>query len=308
MRIQKTVTPVDIGQAHAFAVRATEDAGALLREGVGGDLGLRVKDPSGDLVSDLDLAAEALIVERIRAAYPEHRILAEESGLHEAGDGAFVWLVDPLDGTNNVAIGLRAYVVGVALCAGQRPVLGVVHDPVSGETYSAIRGRGAHGPDGATLRVPYRPAGHGLVLAWTQGHDVAKDDPNARALKLTLESGARRMLQLWTPLLSWIMVARGHVDGFVGYRPEGVDLPAGYLIAREAGIAVRGLDGSPFEDSIQASPEHRGFVAGRAEVLPRLLDLVAGARQVRVEGLPVSATPATPPHSPLGPLWPAPLR
>jgi myo-inositol-1(or 4)-monophosphatase len=308
VRIQKTVTPVDVERACALAVRAAEDAGALLREGVGGDVGMRAKDASGDLVSDLDIAAEALIVGRIRAAHPDHRILAEESGLHAAGESAWCWLVDPLDGTNNVAIGLRAYVVGIALCERQHPVLGVVHDPVSGETYSALSGRGARGPGEAELRVPHRPAGRSLVLAWTQGHDVARDDPTARALRLALESGSRRMLQLWTPLLCWIMLARGHVDGFVGYRPEGVDLPAGYLIAREAGASVRALDGSPFEESIQAAPERRGFVAGRPEVLPRLLDLVADARHVRVEGLPVSATPATPPRSPLAPLWPVPLR
>jgi len=283
MRIQKAMTRVDVEQARRVAARAAEDAGALLRDGAGGDLGLRAKNATGDVVTDLDLAAEALIVERLRGAFPGHRILAEESGLHDAEDGSWTWLVDPLDGTNNIAIGLSAYVVGIALCERQRPVLGVVHDPVSGHTYSAIRGHGAHGPGDIAMRAPYRPAPHGPVLAWTQGHGVRREDATARALRLVVESGSRRMLQLWTPLLSWTMLARGDIDGFIGYQPEGIDLPAGYLIAREAGISVCALDGSPFDDDIRA--ENRSFVAGHTETIPLLLDLLAGAEHVRVRGL-----------------------
>ena len=83
-------------------------------------------------------------------------MIAEEGGEY-AADDAWAWLVDPLDGTNNVAIGLPAYVVGIALCERGSPVLGVVHDPVTGHTWSAVRGQGAFvhasGPAGRPLRA-----------------------------------------------------------------------------------------------------------------------------------------------------------
>lgn len=279
------MTTVDIERARSVAVRAAEAAGALLREAATKDLNVRTKDASGDVVTELDLAAERVIVEHIRDAFPRHRIIAEESGLLDADDSSWAWLVDPLDGTNNVAIGLNAFVVGIALCENTVPVLGVVHDPVAGRTWSAVRGRGARGPGGTTVCPPYQRASCGPVLAWTQGHSVGRTDDTARAMRMVLESGARRVLQLWAPLLSWVMLARGDIDGFVGYRPEAVDLPAGSLIAQEAGIMVCGLDGSIFDDRIDVPEKDRSFVAGRPEAILDLLALVRTAQRVIISGV-----------------------
>ncbi|PWU49906.1 inositol monophosphatase [Micromonospora globispora] len=274
---------LDLDEAHRFAVDTARAAGHLLRRGVRGDVHARAKSASGDLVTDLDLAAERLIVDRIRARWPRHGVIAEEGGEYAVGD-AWSWLVDPLDGTNNVAIGLPAYVVGIALCDRGSPVLGVVHDPVAGRTWSAVRGQGAFvhagGPAGVPLRAPRRPVPAAPVLAWTQGHEVRRDDSTARALKVVLDSTARRVLQLWAPLLSWVMLARGDIDGIVGYRPEAVDLPAGMLLAAEAGMAVRGLDGGCFDDRYGCPAERRSFVAGPPETIDRLVKLVTAAQWI----------------------------
>lgn len=271
-----TESSVDLEYARAVAVNAVQSAGALLRERTGDDLRIRAKDEAGDVVTDLDMAAERLIVGKLRTSFPDHPIIAEESGLLNAADGAWTWLIDPLDGTNNVVIGLNTYVVGVALCRDRVPVLGVVHDPVAGHTWSAVRAHGVLGPSGPVDPRPRRISGE-PVLAWTQGHDVRRGDPTAHALRGTLESGARRVLQLWAPLLSWVMLARGDIDGFVGYLPEAVDLPAGRLIAQEAGISLCGLEGDPLDERFDVSAEQRSFVAGRPEVMSRLREMVRSA-------------------------------
>lgn len=282
------MTPADLESARQLAVTAAQAAGSLLSTWPR-EIQVAVKNRTGDIVTNLDVAAENLIIERLRAAFPEHRIIAEESGLSEAAvrggtPGAHAsrctWLVDALDGTNNLAIGLSAYVVGIALCADGLPVLGVVHDPVTRQTWSAVKAGGACGPDGRMLPTACRPAGHGPVLAWTQGYDVPREDTTARALKLTMESAARRVLQLWAPLMCWVMLARGDIDGMVGYRAEAVDLPAGALIAAEAGLAVCDLDGRPFDLRIGQRAEDRSFVAGRPADIGRLTALVAAARRL----------------------------
>ncbi|KAB8189964.1 inositol monophosphatase [Nonomuraea phyllanthi] len=270
---------MDLDHARTVAVEAAEAAGALVLAGTRGALGVRAKGGSGDVVTDLDLASEKLLLERILTAFPSHTVIAEESGLVGAAGGEWTWLVDPLDGTNNVAIGLPAYVVGVALCRGRRPVVGVVHDPVSARTWSAVRGRGARSsapgsPTAVRLASPYAPRPHGPLLAWTQGYGVSRDDATARALTSAMELRARRVLRLWAPLLSWAMLARGDIDGIVGYRAEAVDLPAGALLAMEAGIEIRALDGGPFEECFDGTPDDRSFVAAHPRALPGLLDLL----------------------------------
>ncbi|MER5428731.1 inositol monophosphatase family protein [Streptomyces sp. NPDC002588] len=260
------------------AVAAAEAAGALLRSRFPDGFAARPKGELGDVVTDLDLLAERLVVDRIRADFPHDRILAEEAGDAADGDGgARTWLVDPLDGSNNVVIGLPVYVVGIALCVDGTPVVGVVHDPVAGRTWSARHGAGTHGPAGRLAPAPRPPAAAGPLLAWTQGHAVRRDDPVARALRHTLELRSRRLLQLWAPLVAWTMLARGDIDGFVGYRAEAIDLPAGALLAREAGVALRHLDGTEFTAGFAGPDTGRSFVAARPETLPALLDLVAAA-------------------------------
>jgi myo-inositol-1(or 4)-monophosphatase len=106
---------------------------------------------------------------------------------------------------------------------------------------------------------------------------VPGDDQACRALKDGLEAGSRRLLQLWAPLVTWAMLARGDIDGFVGYRPEEIDLPAGCLLAAEAGLEIRHLDGSPFDPRIGRPDTARSFVAGRPELVERLLEVTARA-------------------------------
>lgn len=266
--------PAPYAREQQVAVAAAEEAGAMLRHRFRTAHAVGVKDDEGDVVTDLDLAAEKLILARLQSHFPHERILSEEAGLFDAV-GRRTWLVDPLDGSNNVAIGLTAYAVGIGLCVDGAPVVGVVHEPVTGSTWRATLGQGAHD---ATGRLP-GPAGRlpaaGPVVAWTQGHAVRRDDTVAAGLRRTLEGRSRRVLQLWAPLLGWSMLARGTIDGFVGYCAEGIDFPAGALLASEAGVEFRTLAGGPFRVGFAGPDTGRSFVAARAETLDYLLAAVA---------------------------------
>ncbi|MEV0603078.1 inositol monophosphatase family protein [Streptomyces sp. NPDC050315] len=254
----------DLDRERRIATAAAEEAGALLAASFNSAHTVHAK-AGRDVVLDLDLAAEKIIVTRLREAFPDDRIVSEEAG-DQGPQGGRTWLVDPLDGTNNVAIGLPAYAVGIGLMNGAGPALGIVHEPVTGATYHAVAGQGAYGPAG---RLP-GPASvlpeSGPVVAWTQGYGVG-GDPTAARIRAELARGSWRVLELWAPLLGWVLLARGTIDAFVGYCAEGVDLPAGALLAAEAGAELRTLNGELFTPEHTGPPEGRSFVAARGENL-----------------------------------------
>src|SRR3954466_9973665 len=113
----------------------------------------RMKDHANDLVSDVDLASERLIVGGIAAAWPDDGILAEEGSSASAASG-WRWVIDPLDGTRNYLTGAGPWSVCIALQEGESTRVAVVHDPVAGETFSAVTGDGARLGD-----APVRPSG-----------------------------------------------------------------------------------------------------------------------------------------------------
>jgi myo-inositol-1(or 4)-monophosphatase len=265
---------IDLQHACAVATEAAEAAGALLRSRASKPFEVHDKGTQGDLVTDLDLASEAEIVARLRRAFPHHRILSEELG-ELPGSGPWTWLVDPLDGTNNVAIGLGVFAVGIALCRAELPMVAAVHDVPAAATWSARRGGGAWGPRGPL--PTRRPAvGRPPTLSWIQGHDLPRADPRGMALKVRLECEAKRVLHLWAPLLCWVMLARGDIDGIVAYQADSIDLQAGLLIAQESGVEVRNLDGDLFDGRCSVPDERVSLVAGTPETVEWLLGLVAG--------------------------------
>jgi myo-inositol-1(or 4)-monophosphatase len=266
----------DLSNARAIAIEAAEAAGDLVRDKLFRSLAVREKGLDGDVVTDLDLAAEETIIKIIRARFPAHRIISEEIG-KIGGDGAWTWLIDPVDGTNNVVVGLPVLSIGITLCHNDAAVASVVHDPVSRRTWSAIHKRGAWSTRGD--RMDSHPGGgrHKPMLAWIQGYGVSSTDQWARALKLVLAAEARRVLDLWAPLTCWMMLARGDIDGIVGYRIGELDLHGGALIASEAGLTVQTFSGVPFEPRLHGTGEDQCVIAGLPTVIKELSAMLASA-------------------------------
>ena len=117
---------------------------------------LKISNKSrNDFVTDVDRAAEVAIIQEIRGKFPQHAILAEESGAHGGND--FEWVIDPLDGTKEFVAGRPEYTVNIALVEEGEPILGVIQVPVSGRLYLAARGVAARRVDGGS-ETPLRPA------------------------------------------------------------------------------------------------------------------------------------------------------
>jgi myo-inositol-1(or 4)-monophosphatase len=127
-----------------FAIETAREAGHLLLEKFGRITQITKK---GDinLVTEADLASEALIIDRIKSHHPKHAVLAEESGeaIVIGGDTTWKWIIDPLDGTTNYAHGYPCFCVTLALEHNGDIVIGVTYDPTRNELFATERGRGA---------------------------------------------------------------------------------------------------------------------------------------------------------------------
>ncbi|MFE5320008.1 inositol monophosphatase family protein [Paenibacillus sp. NPDC056579] len=230
--------------AEEVAVQAAKAAGAVARNLFQQGIAVKEKDESGDLLTEADLLAEQIILHSIRAIFPEHQIRSEESGWSGV-EGDWLWLVDPLDGTNNFAIGLPVFGVSITLIYRSEPVLGVIYDTMQDKLYVANRSRGATCND-TLLAIPPKPVPSRLTIGWIQGHKV-QHDMRASGLRHHLESSSKRLLRLWAPTMQWAMLAQGQIDGIVLYNSEGDDLYSGVLLVREAGGLVMDFEGRPFE-------------------------------------------------------------
>jgi myo-inositol-1(or 4)-monophosphatase len=229
-----------------FAIQTAREAGRVLAEKFG--RALRVSNKGDiDLVTEADIAAERLIVERIRSHHPRHRVLTEESGdVATAGDPAseYKWIIDPLDGTTNYAHGYPCFCVSVALEHEGRVVVGVVYDPTREELFAAERGGGAT-LNGRSLRVSETADLNDALLCTGFPYDVRDRGDFARHFRNFIMR-AQSVRRDGAAALDLAYVAAGRFDGFYeeGLRPW--DVAAGVLLVEEAGGRVTHYDGSPF--------------------------------------------------------------
>jgi myo-inositol-1(or 4)-monophosphatase len=215
-----------------------------------------------------------MIVNRIRSVFPDHAINSEEAGhTCDIEDAAVLWHVDPLDGTNNYALGIPLYGVSISASIAGEPVLGVVYDSNLGDIYTAEAGKGST-RNGEPIQA--RPASElrKATISWIQGHAVAKGDQVCLNLRHTLESRLKRVLRVWAPSLTWAMLARGDITGIVLYNSEGCDLYAGLLLAREAGVQVTDFHGNIVTGACTAEPY---LIAAHPDNHPELLQIVQEA-------------------------------
>jgi myo-inositol-1(or 4)-monophosphatase len=239
----------DLQAARDVAVALAREAGALqLRERPRVTV-RATKAHRNDLVSDVDLASEALIVDGLRAAFPDDGVLGEE-GESTTGISGRRWIVDPLDGTRNYLSGAGPWSVCIALQDGPDLVAGVVHDPALRETFSAVAGAGCL-LDGRPVRVSScERLDEALAgLSFDQSVDTkARMAPVVAAL-LPVVGDIRRI----PAALHLAYLASGRLDCGVLVGAKLWDVAAGLVLAREAGLRLGGTGGTPSPELVVAA-------------------------------------------------------
>jgi myo-inositol-1(or 4)-monophosphatase len=223
------------GDALEVAIAAARAAGADLMERRGRSVSVSRKGRA-NITTDADLAAEQIIVERISRAFPDHAILAEESGNTGAG-AEFQWVVDPLDGTFNYSLGIPLFAVSIALVRHGKPLAGVVFDPANDELFAAGTGRGAT-LNGEPIAVESGRTFREAVI----GYDLGYHDGRARRAietEMLLWGHVQLFRCLGSAALGCAYAAAGRFDVYFHHFVSPWDFAAGWLLITEAGgIAV----------------------------------------------------------------------
>ena len=259
------------------AITIVREAGALLRQGYRQVKQISAKSTAIDLVTQYDTRAETLIVNRLRQAFPQDAILGEEGGrqTHSPNGSDRIWLIDPLDGTINFAHGFPAFAVSLALYAAERPLVGIVYDPLRDECFHAAAGQGAFldSPDGALqpLRVSDSRELVSSLLATGfpyDRHDSALDNLAQFGAFLKRVQGIRRP---GAAALDVAYVAAGRLDGYWEYKLGSWDVAAATLLVTEAGGRISAMDGAAFH---LAPTQHNALVASNGHIHEEIIGVL----------------------------------
>jgi myo-inositol-1(or 4)-monophosphatase len=232
-------------QERRVAIEVARAAGDLLRRELLGPRRIEFKGSPTNLVTEMDARAEALIVERLLAAFPGDAVLAEERGA-QAGRSGRRWIIDPVDGTTNYAHGLPLYCVSIALEVAGRVELGVAYDPSHDELFVAERGAGAWCND-TRLAVSSAATLDASLLATGFPYDVRSNPDNNLAEYAAFAVRARGVRRLGSAVLYLAWVAAGRFDGYWELRLGAWDVAAAGLMVEEAGGRLTSLDGGPID-------------------------------------------------------------
>jgi myo-inositol-1(or 4)-monophosphatase len=224
------------------------------------------KSTAIDLVTEVDRACEEAILGVITSAFPEHAVLAEESGAR--GDHEFLWLIDPLDGTTNFAHRYPQVSVSLALSRRGETILGLVYDPVREELFSARRGSGARMNDRRLEVSTTADLGSALLASGFPYDRREHADYYLSFFKgfMMRTQGVRRA---GSAALDLCWVAVGRVDGFWEWKLKPWDTAAGALIVEEAGGRISDFEGRHFD------PFGEQTVASNGRIHQQMIEVLA---------------------------------
>lgn len=236
----------------ALAVDVAAEAAALLLEGLPRVRTIDTKSTGTDMVTEMDRAAERLIVDRLLTARPDDALIGEEGANHR-GTSGIEWVVDPIDGTTNYLYRFPGFAVSIAARTEAGSLVGVVHDPLHREVFSARHGAGSW-RNGERLAVSTETRLDHALVATGFGYHPARRAHQADVLRAVIPRirDVRRMGAASVDLCS---VACGRVDAYFEKGLQPWDHAAGALVAAEAGARVGDLDGGPLDgDFCLAAP------------------------------------------------------
>ncbi|HZE96842.1 MAG TPA: inositol monophosphatase family protein [Planctomycetota bacterium] len=238
-----------------FAKKIALQAGDFLKKNSSGRRLIKYKDDIGsNIVTDMDQASEAMIIKALKKEFPDHAIVAEESGL--SGDSPHKWYIDPVDGTTNFAHNFPIWAVTLAYEYRGKIQAGATYAPMLGELYWAGRGKGAW-CNGRRLHVTKTSALNHALLCTGFSYLLEYRKVNLKYFtEFLMKAQAIRRMGAASLDLCW--TAAGAFDGFWEMKLGPWDMAAGIVILEEAGAKITDFKGGPVDirrgDFLGANP------------------------------------------------------
>ena len=259
-------------EAVAVASQAAEEAGSLLLKHMYGQLKLGQKEGRANLVTDLDVAAEKMVIGVLQDEYPDFNIVSEESPA-VSRDSQFTWVIDPLDGTNNYVHGIPFICVSIGLALGQEAVMGVIYDPVRKELFTARKGHGAF-LNGLPISVAKRNTIGEAFLGVDLGYDADKGRAMLDFIKLPWpDIGGLRLIG--SAALGLTYVACGRLDAYIHPCLYPWDVAGAIVLVQESGGKITDWQDRP------ATIETKVVAAANETLHGQFLKLIQGQEPLR---------------------------
>ncbi len=229
----------------ATAMKAAQEAGDILLSNFRKNIAIRSKTTSQNLVTKVDIAAEKKIVSIIKRNFPTHSFLTEEKTTKEI-ESDYIWIIDPIDGTNNYAHGLPHCSVSIALYKNNQPVLGVVYDPFRNELFFAQKNKGAFLNGKRIFVSKAKTLDKSLLVT---GFYYERNQLMTRTLghmEIFFKKNVHGIRRLGSAALDLCYVACGRFDGYWELKLSPWDFAAGALIVQESGGRVTSSKGNSY--------------------------------------------------------------
>lgn len=247
-------------------IRAAFESGKILKSYFGNISDIRKKG-AVDLVTEADTASEEMIIGIIREMFPEHSILAEESGLDQE-DENHQWIIDPLDGTINFAHQVPIFSISIAYAFEGIPVMGIVLNPVTGELFSAVAGKGAF-LNNHPIQVSDTRVMQESLLATGFPYDLLSIFDTITGRLENCLRAAQGVRRLGSAAIDICALACGRFDGFWEQNLHPWDTAAAVLIASEAGAVITDFANKPF------SIDKKEILATNGKIHTEMISLLA---------------------------------
>ena len=251
-----------------FAQNIALEAGTILRTGFYRNIEVSKKSDR-ELVTSIDVASEKLLRKKIFSEFPDHKILSEELGDKQDIDVPDLWVIDPLDGTNNFAHGFPVFAVSIAFIHRGILEVGVVHDPMRNEIFVASSRTDAY-LNGAKITVSRTEDISQSLIATGFPYHRSPGTENNLDYFISFWYAAQGIRRAGSAALDICYTAAGRLDGFWELKLKPWDMSAGALIAKKAGAVVTDFDGNPWQ--LQSDR----IVVANPKIHRQMLDIIKG--------------------------------
>lgn len=233
---------------------ASSAAAKILKKHFGNSLEAHQKKSAADFYTKADLESEKNLINTLHKSFPNYNILSEESGLIN-NDSEFTFIVDPLDGTSNFALGIPNFSISIGLFENNNIIAGVVNNPMLGYIYAAEKGKGAFlNKKRIEINSEKDIKKSNVAYDCDYGHYLEK---NLRKLMSDLEEkNIKRFLINMSPALDLCRLAEGKIECFINNGNEIYDYAAGKLIVKEAGGVI-----TDFYNNVEINDKDNKFIA-----------------------------------------------